>query len=119
MNRLLYVLLSVLVAAAFFTIPANSQEHWGPTEVVEKKEKTIVVKGVVLSATDQDEDGENDTFVIKTGTDAQGNPITTTVTNTDESAEMGLIDVGEHVEVECTVQGDGTLKIEDVISIGQ
>jgi hypothetical protein len=79
----------------------------------------VIIAGTVISVSDQDGDGKNDTFVIQTGINDEGEIVYKIVSNETETAEMGIIALGDHVEIECKVNGGGDLRIKDVIKIGE
>ena len=106
--------LSVLFVAAmgYFVFPAEAQQDIDPQPVLDSGDE-VIIAGKVTAATDEDGDGKKDTFVINTG-----GTNTKTVSNLTETKHMGLIAVGDHVEIKVEVNASSN-KIVDVIKIGE
>ena len=106
-QRLLPFLLTLLPILGFLAFPAGGQAAPAPDP-----DNEVIIAGKVTSATDTDKDGKNDTFVINTGGSDK------TVSNKTETKDMGLIAVGDHVEIKVKVTDSGNT-IVDVIKIGE
>lgn len=110
MNKNL-ILCSLLSLAALGALPSPAA---GLAVAAPTSDSEVIIAGPVLAASDMDGDDKNDTFVIQTG-----DTTTKIVSNMTETAEMGIIAEGDHVEIKCKVNGGGDLRIKDVIKIGE
>jgi hypothetical protein len=106
-KRLFPFLLTLLPILGFLAFPALGQ-----AALTVDPDTEVIIAGKVTSATDTDKDGKNDTFVINTGGSDK------TVSNKTETKDMGLIAVGDHVEIKVKVTDTGNT-IVDVIKIGE